>query len=204
MDTLALLGSAFGLSFVAGVRLYATVLVVGLGLRLGWLHLTPALAGLQVLADPWILATAAALFALEFLADKIAWFDSLWDAVHTIIRPLGAAALAALAVVDVEPQWVVIAGLFGGAIGLSGHSAKATVRLAVNQSPEPFSNIAVSLLEDLAIPGLVWLALAFPVVMLVFVLLCLVATALIVPRLWRFARRSWQTLTAWRPRRSPS
>lgn len=162
MGIAEILGLAGSLSLLAGWRLYLTIFATGLGMRLGWLPLPDQLAALQVLAEPWVLGVAAVGALAEFLADKIAWVDSAWDAVHTIVRPLGGALLA-LALVDAQdPVWQVIALMLGGGGALLSHGAKATTRAVVNTSPEPFTNVAVSAGEDIATGGLLALAITFP------------------------------------------
>lgn len=188
MDTLALLGSTLGLGLVAGFRLYAAVLAVGLGIRFGLITLPPSLSHWRVLANEYILAVAAAAYFLEFLADKIPWVDSVWDSVHTLIRPLGAAFLGAIAVGSADPvtQWIV--ALLCGGVALTGHSTKAGVRLAVNHSPEPFSNLALSVFEDvMAVLG-AWLSLAHPVFMLGVVLVFVAVFLWLSPKIFRLMR----------------
>jgi hypothetical protein len=185
MDTIALLGSALGLSFVAGVRLYATVLAVGLGVWFGFLHLHPSLRGLEVLAHPAVLITAGIAFVAEFISDKIPWFDSLWDSVHTFIRPVGAALLGAAALGDLDPMVRTVLALACGGVALTSHSSKAATRVAVNHSPEPFSNLALSLAGDVAVPVGVWMAISHPVLMLGFVLVALVIFAILARWIWR-------------------
>ena len=123
-----------GLGLVSGLNLYATVLTVGLGLRLGLITLTPETSGLAVLSNPYVLIAAGVIYLIEFFADKIPWVDSIWDSVHTFIRPLGAAVIGATAIGAVEPQTAVIAALCAG-VSLSGHSVKAGTRLLANHSP---------------------------------------------------------------------
>ncbi|MFL5382679.1 MAG: DUF4126 domain-containing protein [Longimicrobiaceae bacterium] len=188
MDAVSLLGSTMGLGFVSGINLYAAVLTAGLGLRLGLIHPSPAISHLEVLANPYVLTTAGVLYLVEFFADKIPWVDSLWDSVHTLIRPLGAAALGATAMGPMDPATRSMVMLLAGGVALSSHSTKAGTRLAANHSPEPFSNIALSLLEDgLAIVG-TWLAVSHPWVMLVLVSVFLVLFAWISPKVFRALR----------------
>ena len=197
MEVLNLLGSTMGLGLVAGVNLYATVLTVGLGIRLGLITLNPEMSGLAVLASPYVLVVAGILFVVEFLADKIQWVDSVWDTVHTFIRPLGAALVGAAAIGTVNAEAAVIAALCAG-VSLSAHSAKAGTRLLANHSPEPFSNIGLSLVEDvLAVVGS-WLALRYPSVMLVFVAAFLLTFIWFAPKVFRLIRveyhASWALL----------
>lgn len=180
MDTLQLLGSTLGLSFLAGMRLYATVLAAGLGIRFHLFHLPPALGGLEVLAHPAVLIIAGVAFAAEFIADKVPWFDSLWDSVHTFIRPIGAALLGATAITQMDPAMRVGLALLCGSIALTSHSSKAATRVAVNHSPEPFSNIALSLAGDVAAPVGVWVAMSHPVIALCVVIVAVAISLLLV------------------------
>lgn len=163
MDLAALIATAASFSLLAGWRIYVCVLATGVAMRLGWLAPPEHLAALQVLANPWVLGAAGLGAIAEFFADKIAWIDSLWDAVHTAIRPVGGALLT-LAIIDAaDPKWQVVSILLGGGAALMSHGAKAGTRAVVNASPEPFSNVAVSAGEDVATTGLIALALASPV-----------------------------------------
>jgi hypothetical protein len=187
MEILNLLGSTMGLGLVAGLNLYATVLTVGLGIRFGLITLNPEMAGLEVLASPYVLIAAGVLFLAEFLADKIPWVDSIWDAVHTVIRPLGAAVVGATALGAVNSETAVIAALCAG-VSLSGHSVKAGTRLLANHSPEPVSNIVLSLVEDVLVVFGSWLALKYPAVMLTVVVIFLIAFAWFAPKVLRLIR----------------
>ena len=184
MPTAQLLGLASSLSLLAGWRLYATVLAAGLAMRLGWID-APAHTGLVVLASYPVLGVAAAGTLAEFFADKIAWVDSVWDSVHTIIRPLGGALVAA-AIIDPTDQATQVATLLlGGSAALLTHTAKASTRALVNTSPEPFSNIAVSAVEDTATTGLLALVLAHPLLGGGIALALVIAAALIIRAAWR-------------------
>jgi hypothetical protein len=176
-----------GLGLVSGLNLYATVLTVGLGIRLGLITLNPELSGLAVLASPYVLIAAGVIYLLEFFADKIPWVDSLWDSVHTVIRPLGAAVIGATAIGAVEPQTAVIAALCAG-VSLSGHSVKAGTRLLANHSPEPFSNIALSLGEDFLVVIGSWLALSHPAIMVTIVVIFMIAFVWFAPKAFRLMR----------------
>lgn len=159
-----ILGIAASVSLLAGWRLYLCVLATGIAMRTGYVPLPSHLASLDVLANPWVMGIAGVAALTEFFADKIAWLDSLWDTVHTAIRPLGGAMLA-LAIVDPQdPATQVIAFLLGGGGALLAHGGKAGARAVVNASPEPFSNIAVSSVEDVASAGLLALAYTHPAV----------------------------------------
>jgi len=187
MEVINLLGSTMGLGLVSGLNLYATVLTVGLGIRLGLITLNPELSGLEVLASPYVLIAAGVIYLVEFFADKIPWVDSIWDGVHTLIRPLGAAVIGATAIGLVEPRTAVIAALCAG-VSLSGHSVKAGTRLLANHSPEPFSNIALSLGEDFLVVIGSWLALRHPAIMVTVVVIFLIAFVWFAPKAFRLMR----------------
>jgi len=187
MEAINLLGSTMGLGLVSGLNLYATVLTVGLGIRFGLITLSPETAGLAVLASPYVLIAAGVIYLIEFFADKVPWVDSIWDSVHTLIRPLGAAVIGATAIGAVEPQTAVIAVLCAG-VSLSGHSVKAGTRLLANHSPEPFSNIALSLIEDGLVVVGSWLALSHPAIMITIVVIFLIAFIWFAPKAFRLLR----------------
>lgn len=195
METLNLLGSTMGLGLVAGWNLYATVLTVGLGIRFGFITLNAEMAGLEVLASPYVLIAAGILFLVEFLADKIPWVDSIWDAVHTVIRPLGAAVVGATAIGAINPETAIIAALCAG-VSLSGHSVKAGTRLLANHSPEPVSNVVLSLIEDVLVVFGSWLALKYPAVMLTVVVIFLLAFAWFAPKVFRLVRLEFLAVLA--------
>lgn len=153
MEQLNLLGVALGLATLAGINLYLTVFVTGLAVNQHWIALSEQYQSLEVLAHPVIITIAGVLYALEFLADKIPWVDSAWDAVHTIIRPIGGALLGIQVLGHSTPAFDVIVLLLAGGTSLVSHTAKASSRLVANTSPEPFSNIGLSLAEDAAVFG---------------------------------------------------
>ena len=159
-----ILGIAASVSLLAGWRLYLCVLATGIAMRSGTVPLPSHLESLAVLANPWIMGIAAFGAVAEFFADKVAWLDSLWDTLHTVIRPLGGALLALAIVNPQDPATQVIAFLLGGSGALLAHGGKAGARAVVNASPEPFSNIVVSTAEDIASAGLLALAYAYPAV----------------------------------------
>ncbi len=162
MGMVEILGIAGSVSLLAGWRLYLTIFATGLAMRLGALPLPDHLHALDALANPWVMGVAAVAALAEFFADKVAWLDSAWDAVHTFIRPVGGALLA-LAVVDPgDPAMQAVAFIIGGGAALAAHGGKAGARAIVNTSPEPFSNIAVSTAEDVASAGLLWAAFEYP------------------------------------------
>ena len=184
-----MLGSLAGLAFVSGLRLYSTVLAVGLGIRFGYLPVPAHLGQLELLARTPILIIAGVCFAFEFVADKIPWVDTVWDAVHTFIRPIGAAILAATSIGAVNPLVTLGTFLLCGGIALSSHAAKAGTRIVANHSPEPFSNIGLSLAEDGVVAAGVWLAFKHPLVSLLLVAVAVAFTVWFIPKLIGVFRR---------------
>jgi hypothetical protein len=191
LSHLAAIAAAVG--WASGLRLYAVLFLVGLAGHLGWVPLPP---GLGLLASPIVLVATGLLFVVEFFADKVPGLDTVWDAVHTFIRVPAGAALAASVLGGDDASWTLIAALMGGTLAATSHVAKATTRAAVNASPEPFSNVGLSLLGDAVVPGMLWLAWEEPVwffgVLGVVVVAMLVAIAL----LFRFLRGQLRKLTA--------
>lgn len=192
MGIVELLGVAASVSLLAGWRLYLCVFGTGLAMYFGLIQAPEHVAGLQVLANPWVIGASGLGLVAEFFADKIAWLDSLWDSVHTAIRPIGGALLAMAIVDPSNTTWQVVALLLGGSAALVSHGAKAGTRAIVNASPEPFSNVAVSTGEDIVTGGLLYLVLQQPMAAgLVAVALLLGAIALLIA-----VRRMLQTLFA--------
>lgn len=159
MDLLASLGRMLGFSFAAGINLYATTAILGLATRYAWVDLPPQY---RVFDNDWIIGAALALYVVEFVADKIPWVDSIWDAVHTVIRPLGGALIAVASMGHVPREMQAVIALAGAALAASTHLTKAGTRAVVNTSPEPFSNWILSLSEDGFVVGLGLLALKYP------------------------------------------
>lgn len=194
-----ILGIAASMSLLAGWRLYVVVLATGIAMRTGAIPLPEHLMGLQILANPWVMGVAAIGALCEFFADKVAWLDSIWDAVHTFVRPLGGALLA-LAIVDPsDPATQAIAFLLGGGGALLAHGGKAGVRAVVNTSPEPVSNVAVSTVEDVTTFGLLWLVYEHPYIA------AAVAVTLLALTIWLLllARRIIRSLFRARPPAEP-
>ena len=179
------LSLALGASFASGLNLYATCATLGLLQRFEVVQLP---AGLEVLAHPVVLGLAIFLYLVEFFADKIPYVDSLWDAVHTFIRPAAAALLAFSAMGDVSEPWRWGASLLAGGIALTSHGTKATTRAAANTAPEPFSNWLLSLGDDVLAIFLAWMAATHPYITLVIVLVLLVLCVLVLVTLFRFFR----------------
>jgi len=185
LDLPQLLALAAALGWASGLRLYAVILLTGAAGALGWVDLPQ---GLQLLQHPLVLGAAGLMTLTEFVADKIPGLDSLWDALHTFIRIPAGAALAAAVFGGDGAAWQLVAALAGGTLAATAHAAKASTRAAVNTSPEPFSNIGLSLAGDAAVPGLLWLAWTHPLWFWpVLALAVLVAMALIVV-LFKFLR----------------
>ena len=184
-DTIGALGLALGSAFTAGINLYATVAALGLAAAAGAIQLPPEL---QVLAHPAVIAIALVLYVVEFFADKTPYVDSAWDAVHTFIRVPAGAILAAHAFGPVSPPLEFAAMLAGGSVALAAHATKASTRLAINASPEPFSNWIASVAEDvIALVG-IWMIFNHPLVMFTFVAAFVIAVAWMAPKVWRGLR----------------
>ncbi len=184
-----ILGIAGSVSLLSGWRLYLTALATGLAMHFGVLPLPEHLQSLQVLANPWVMGVAGVAAFMEFFADKILWLDSIWDTVHTFIRPIGGALLT-LAVIDPsDPATQAIAFILGGGASLLAHGGKASARAVVNTSPEPFSNVAVSAVEDVATTGLLYLAYTNPIAAGVVALVLLVLTVVLMVVAWRVLRK---------------
>lgn len=187
MEILATLGRTLGFSLAAGVNLYATVAVLGLAARYGWVQLPDQF---QAFNHPWVIGAAAVLYVVEFVADKIPWIDSFWDAIHTVIRPVGGALIAVAALGEASPALMGLIALLGGSAAAGSHATKAGTRVAINTSPEPFSNWFVSLGEDLFVIGLSLLALKFPLLALAISATILVMMVWLGRRLWKWLRPS--------------
>ncbi len=202
METLQTLGVALGLASLAGLNLYLTVFVTGLAIQQNWINVAATYPELNVLAHPAVLAIAGILYVLEFFADKVPWVDSLWDAVHTFIRPVGGAFLAIKVLGDVDPVVDVIAALLAGGATFAVHSVKAGTRLVANHSPEPFSNIALSVAGDATVIGGLLLIRQDPVLALVVFSLVLLCIAYFGPKLFRALKvHAW---LVWKKLSSPA
>jgi len=191
MGTLQALSLAMGTAWTSGINLYATVAALGIAGRAEMINLPP---DLQVLMHPAVIAVACIMYVIEFFADKVPYVDSGWDVLHTFIRVPAGAILAARSLGDMNPALELVALLGGGAIALAAHGTKATARLAINASPEPFSNWFASVTEDLAVLGGIWMIFNHPVLMLILVLSFLALVAWLAPRLFRLAKRGFQAL----------
>lgn len=184
---------AMGTAWTSGINLYATVGALGLAGRFQLIQLPPHL---EVLTDPLVIGVACTMYVVEFFADKIPYIDNAWDAVHTFIRVPAGAILAGQAVGEVTPALEIAAMLGGGTLALAAHGTKATARLALNASPEPFSNTVASITEDLSVVGGLWLTFNHPIIMLIL-LICFVALAAwMIPKAFSLAKRGFQSLRA--------
>ena len=186
MEILSTFGRTLGFSFAAGINLYATVAILGLASRYGWVDLPPQY---RVFDNNWIIGIAIALYIVEFFADKIPWLDSLWDTVHTVIRPAGGALIAVATLGDASPGARAAAALVGGTLAASTHLTKASTRAVANTSPEPFSNWFLSFIEDAFVIGLGALTLKYPAAAAVVVLVCLVLIVAFASWIIRAVRR---------------
>ena len=210
-DLLITLGRTMGFALTSGVNLYATIAMLGLAARYHWVALPPQY---DVFASDWVIGIAAMLYLVEFVADKIPWVDSLWDSAHTVIRPVGGALVAVATLGQQTPTLEALVALLGGTIAAGSHLTKASTRVAANASPEPFSNWFLSLIEDLFVVGLGFVALKYPVAALVITVVIVVTIAMMIRwivgklRGWRrraaVARRtqfvSSSSRCSWRPR----
>lgn len=185
LDTAQLVALAGAVGWASGIRLYLVILLTGLAGYLGWMELPQ---GLHLLANPVVLGASGFMVFVEFFADKIPGLDSLWDVVHTAIRVPAGAALAAGVFGADHGAMAVVAALVGGGFAATAHAAKATTRAAINTSPEPFSNVGASLVEDTAVPAGLWLAVAHPLVFLVLLALVLALSVWLIRKSWRFLR----------------
>ena len=183
LDMPQLLALAAALGWASGIRLYLVVLLTGLAGYFGWV---PLPSGLHLLAHPVVLAVSGFMVFIEFFADKIPGLDSLWDMVHTVIRIPAGAALAAGVFGGDHAVMALVAALLGGGFAATAHAAKATTRAAINTSPEPFTNVGASLVEDSMVPAGLWLAVAHPLVFVV--LFVLVLSVWLIRKSWRFLR----------------
>ncbi len=197
-EVLAGLGRTLGFSFAAGINLYATAAILGLASRYGWVALPEQY---RVFDNDVVIGAALVLYVVEFFADKIPWIDSVWDALHTIIRPIGGALIAVGTLGEASPAMEGMVALLGGTLAAGTHFTKAGTRAVANTSPEPFSNWFLSIGEDIFVLSLGVIALKYPVlaalIVITGVILILVFAAWIV----RAVKRRWQVARMARPRR---
>jgi len=193
-DTWQLVALAATLGFASGLRLYAVLFIIGIAGYLGFVDLPP---GLATLSHPLVLAASGFMCFVEFFADKIPGVDSLWDVLHTLIRIPAGAALAASVFGDSSSATMLAAAILGGTLAAGSHFTKASSRALINTSPEPFSNWGASLTEDVAVGGLLWLAIAHPLAAGAIVVLMILLMIWLLPKLWRTGRRIAGRLSGW-------
>jgi hypothetical protein len=186
MDALTTLGRTLGFSFAAGVNLYATVALIGLASRYGWVSLPTQYSAFN---NDWVIGAAVVMYAIEFFADKVPYLDTIWDAIHTVIRPVGGAFVAVTTLGDASPTTEALVMLLGGATAASSHLTKTSTRAVANTSPEPLSNWILSLGEDVFVIGLGFLALKYPLAALVVAVVLLVLIAVFAAVIIRSVRR---------------
>jgi uncharacterized protein DUF4126 len=189
IELLAGLGRTLGFSFAAGINLYATVAILGLASRYGWVSLPEQY---RVFDNDLIIGLALTLYVIEFFADKIPWVDSIWDAIHTAIRPIGGAVIAVQTLGDASPTMETLVGLMGGTLAASTHFTKAGTRAVANASPEPFTNWILSFAEDVFVVSLGFIALKYPLLATIIVLVALVLMVMFAAWIFRAVKRRWQ------------
>ena len=189
IELLAGLGRTLGFSFAAGINLYATVAILGLASRYGWVSLPEQY---RVFDSDLIIGVAITLYVVEFFADKIPWVDSIWDAIHTAIRPIGGAVIAVQTLGDASPAMETLVGLMGGTLAASTHFTKAGTRAVANASPEPFTNWMLSFAEDVFVVSLGFIALKYPWLATIIVLVALVLMVMFAAWIFRAVKRRWQ------------
>jgi hypothetical protein len=188
VDLLTTLGRTMGFSFAAGLNLYATVAILGLASRFDWVQLPPQF---KVFDNDIVIAAAIVMYLIEFVADKVPWFDSMWDAVHSVIRPVGGALIAVATLGHASPTVQGLVALLGGSLAASTHFTKAGTRAVANASPEPFTNWFLSLGEDVFVVGLGFLALKYPAAAAIVVIICVGVMAMFAAWIVRAVRRRW-------------
>ena len=185
---LTTLGRTMGFSFAAGLNLYATVAILGLASRFDWVQLPPQF---KVFDNNIVIGAAIVMYLIEFVADKVPWVDSVWDAVHTVIRPVGGALIAVATLGDASPTIQGLVALLGGSLAASTHFTKAGTRAVANASPEPFTNWILSLAEDVFVVGLGFVALKYPIVAALVVIVGMVLIVSFAAWIVRAVRRRW-------------
>jgi hypothetical protein len=188
MDVLTTLGRTMGFSFAAGLNLYATVAILGLASRFDWVALPPQF---KVFDNDIVIGAAIVMYVIEFVADKIPWVDSIWDGVHTVIRPVGGALIAVATLGHASPTIQGLAALLGGSLAAGSHFTKAGTRAVANASPEPFTNWILSLTEDAFVVGLGFIALKYPAIAALVVVICVVLMVMFAAWIVRAVRRRW-------------
>jgi hypothetical protein len=198
---LTTLGRTMGFSFAAGINLYATVAILGLASRYGWVTLPEQY---RVFDSNLIIGAAIVMYLVEFVADKVPWLDSVWDAIHTVIRPIGGAVIAVTTLGDASPVTETLVALLGGTLAAGTHFSKAGTRVVANTSPEPFSNWILSLAEDAFVVGLGVVALKYPLVAAAVVIVGVVLMIVFASWIIRAVRRRWSRGSPLAARGTPS
>ena len=182
------IGILAGSGWASGINLYLVTLLLGFASRLGWGDVPEVFARIDVMI------VAGILFVVEFFVDKVPYLDNVWDSIHTFIRPIGAAAIGVVIAGDATSIGAALGAIVAGLLAINAHGAKATTRLAVNTSPEPVSNVSLSIFEDLSVAGLLALALAFPLVTVIVVGVLVIGAGAVTFWFWRVARRAWHSV----------
>jgi hypothetical protein len=193
VDLLTTLGRTMGFSFAAGLNLYATVAILGLASRFDWVALPPQF---KVFDNDIVIGAAIVMYFVEFVADKIPWVDSIWDGVHTVIRPIGGALIAVATLGHASPTVQGLVALLGGSLAAGSHFTKAGTRAVANTSPEPFTNWILSLSEDALVVGLGFMALKYPAAAALVVLICVVMMVMFAAWIVRAVRRRWASASS--------
>jgi hypothetical protein len=188
LDLLPTLGRTLGFSFAAGINLYATVAILGLASRYGWVQLPEQFRAFD---NDIVIGVALTLYVVEFFADKIPWVDSVWDALHTVIRPIGGALIAVTTLGDASPTMEGVVALLGGTLAAGSHFTKAGTRAVANTSPEPFSNWILSITEDVFVVGLGFIALKYPTIAALVVIVAVILMILFATWIVRGVKRRW-------------
>jgi len=186
MEVFNSIGLMLGSSWASGVNLYMTIAGLGIASRMHWIALP---GDMQVLSNPLIILVAAAMYAVEFVADKIPYFDSVWDGIHTFIRPAGGAALGFMAAANMGPAAQIPVALLTGAVSMDSHLTKATTRVAINTSPEPFTNSIASVTEDAAVFGVLYLVIKHPIIAAIAVILFIVFSIWFLIMMFKFLKK---------------
>jgi len=201
MPAVSILSLALGLAFLSGINLYLTTFLAGLASRMGWLDAMGLSGSLPLVSHPAVMTVAFLLFLLEAFVDKVPWVDSLWDALHTVIRPAGAVLLALEVMGNADPAYRAAAGILAGLAGLTTHMTKAGLRLLINTTPEPLSNILTSIAEDIAVAGIFALLLLHPLAGLITCVSLVVILWMLLPKLFRLMKANLYLM--WKKLRLP-
>jgi uncharacterized protein DUF4126 len=188
MELMAVLGRTAAFSFAAGINLYATVAILGLASRYGWVQLPEQFRAFD---NDLVIGAAIVLYLVEFVADKVPWVDSIWDAIHTVIRPVGGALIAVTTLGDASPTVEALVALLGGTLAAGSHLTKAGTRAVANTSPEPFSNWILSIAEDIFVVGLGFVALKYPTVAALVVIVAVVLMIVFAAWIIRAVKKRW-------------